>query len=63
MTIDDIILELYRLAETRKWRGNSTHEALAAAIEGMEHIKTQKMADRRKSAIQNANKNRPRVWC
>ena len=63
MDIDQIIMELYRLAETRDWDGESTDEALFAAIEGMEYIWEQKQADKRKSAMVHANKKQPRIWC
>ena len=36
MTFDEVILELYRLAETKKWGGKATDDALTAAIEGMD---------------------------
>ena len=63
MTLDEVILELYRLAESRKWAGSISDEALSAAIEGMEHIWELKQADLRKNAMTNANKKQPRVWC
>jgi hypothetical protein len=62
MTIDEIILELYRLAETKKWNGKTTDEALAAAIEGMEQIWTLRQADLRRSVKNQALKRQPRVW-
>jgi hypothetical protein len=62
MTIDEIILELYRLAETKKWNGKATDEALAAAIEGMEQIWTLRQADLRRSVKNQALKRQPRVW-
>src|SRR5512139_3109810 len=49
MTLDEVILELYRLAETKKWDGGSSDEALAAAIEGMEQIWTLRQADARRT--------------
>ena len=63
MTIDDVILELYRLAETRRWEGKATDEALSTAIEGMEHIWELRTADKRKCAMVNANKKQTRTWC
>lgn len=63
MTLEEVILELYRLADTRKWDGKATDEALSAAIEGMEQIWELRQADKRKTAMVNANKKQPRVWC
>lgn len=63
MDLDDVILELYRLAETKAWEGKATDEALSAAIEGMEQIWEMRQADRRRTAMVNANKKQPRVWC
>ncbi|HET7317567.1 MAG TPA: hypothetical protein VF888_05225 [Nitrospirota bacterium] len=63
MDLDDVILELYRLAETKAWEGKTTDEALSAAIEGMEQIWEMRQADRRRTAMVNANKKQPRVWC
>jgi hypothetical protein len=63
MTLDEVILELYRLADTRNWDGKATDEALSAAIEGMEQIWELRQADMRKTAMVNANKKQPRVWC
>ena len=62
MTLDEVILELYRLAETRKWDSKSSDEALATAIEGMEQIWTVRQADMRRSARVQALKKQPRVW-
>jgi hypothetical protein len=62
MTLDEVILELYRLAESKNWDKKLTDEALSAAIEGMEHIWELKQADMRKNAMINANKKQPRVW-
>lgn len=62
MTLDEVILELYRLAESKNWDNELTDEALSAAIEGMEHIWELKQADMRKNAMINANKKQPRVW-
>lgn len=61
MTLDEVILELYRLAETKKWDKRSTDEALAAAIEGMEHIWTLRQSDRRKHAS-GAGRRQQRIW-
>jgi len=63
MTLDDVILELYRLAESRTWDGKVTDEALSAAIEGMEQIWELRQSDKRRTAIINANKKQPRIWC
>lgn len=63
MTLDEVILELYRLAETKNWDGKTTDEALSAAIEGLEQIWELRQADKRKSAMVQANKKQPRVWC
>jgi hypothetical protein len=62
MTLDEVILELYRLAETREWDGKASDEALAAAIEGMEQIWTLRQADMRRSARVQALKKQPRIW-
>jgi hypothetical protein len=63
MKLEEIILELYRIAETKKWDGKKTDEALAGAIEGMEKIWELKQADKRKKAMVKANKKQPRIWC
>jgi hypothetical protein len=63
MTLDEVILELYRLAESKNWDNKHTDEALSAAIEGMEHIWQLNQADMRRNAMINANKKQPRVWC
>ncbi len=63
MTIEDVIMELYRLAETKTWEGKVTDEALASAIEGMEQIWELRQADKRRVAMVNANKKQPRIWC
>ena len=62
MTLDEVILELYRLAESKNWDSKHTDEALSAAIEGMEHIWELRQADMRKTAMINASKKQPRVW-
>jgi len=62
MTLDDVILELYRLAETKEWDGGRTDEALAMAIEGMEQIWSLRQDDmRRKTRVQTLKKQ-PRIW-
>ncbi len=63
MTIEDVIMELYRLAETKTWKGKVTDEALSSAIEGMEQIWELRQADKRRVAMVNANKKQPRIWC
>ncbi len=63
MTIEDVIMELYRLAETKTWEGKVTDEALSSAIEGMEQIWELRQADKRRVAMVNANKKQPRIWC
>jgi hypothetical protein len=63
MDIEDVILELYRLAETKAWEGKMTDEALSSAIEGLEQIWELRQADKRRAAMVNANKKQPRVWC
>ncbi len=62
MKLEDVILELYRLAETREWDGKKTDEAMTSAIEGMEKIWEIQQAEKRKSAMFKANKKQPRVW-
>jgi len=62
MTLDDVILELYRLAETKEWDGGKSHEALASAIEGMEQIWNLRQADLRRSARVQVLKKQPRLW-
>jgi len=63
MTLEDVIMELYRLAETKNWEGKVTDEALSSAIEGMEQIWELRQADKRRVAMVNANKKQPRIWC
>jgi hypothetical protein len=63
MTLDEVILELYRLAEAKTWDGKSTDEAVSAAIEGMEQIWELRQADKRRTAMINANKKQLRIWC
>jgi hypothetical protein len=63
MNLDQIIVELCRLAETKNWNGKATDEALSAAVEGMEYLWEQKQADRRKHAVIQALKKPPRIWC
>jgi hypothetical protein len=62
MNIEEVIFELYRLAETKRWDGKTSDEALTSAIEGMEKIWELQQADKRKSAMVKANKKQPRVW-
>ena len=62
MTLDEVILELYRLAETKEWDGKASGEARAAAIEGMEQIWTLRQADMRRTARVQALKKQPRIW-
>ncbi len=62
MDFDEVIYELYRLAETKQWDGVKTDAALAAAIEGMEKIWELQQADKRKSAIVKACRKQPRIW-
>ena len=62
MKLDDVIMELYRLAETREWDGAVSDEAISSAIEGMEQIWEVHQADRMKSAMVLANKKQPRLW-
>ena len=62
MTLDDVILELYRLAETRTWDAERTDEALIAAIDGMEQIWMLRQADRKRNAKVNAIRKQPRIW-
>ena len=62
MTLDEVILELYRLAETKKWNSAASDEALAVAIEGMEQIWSLRLADRKKSAKPNGARKQPRLW-
>ena len=63
MKLEDIIDELYRIAETKQWDGKKTDEAIAAAIEGMEKIWELREADKRRIAMVRANKKQPRIWC
>ena len=63
MTLEEIIMELYRLSETKEWEGEKTDEALSSALEGMEQIWELREADKRKTAMINANKKQPRMWC
>ncbi|HTG02145.1 MAG TPA: hypothetical protein VK654_16300 [Nitrospirota bacterium] len=63
MTLKEAIMELYRLAESKTWDGETTDEALSAAIEGLEQIWELQQADKRKTAMVHANKKQPRSWC
>ena len=62
MNLDEVIMELYRLAETRDWQGIKTDEALLVAIEGMEQIWSLRLADKRRSVKTNLLKKQTRVW-
>jgi len=62
MTLDEVILELYRLAEKKEWDGKRSDEALATAIEGMEQIWSLRQADIRRNARVQALKKQPRIW-
>jgi len=62
MTLDEVILELYRLAESKSWDNQRSDEALSMAIEGMEHIWELKQEHLIKNAMINASKKQPRVW-
>jgi len=62
MILDDVIRELYRLAETKKWDGAVSEEAITAAIEGMEQIWELRQASQRRTAMINAAKKQPRIW-
>lgn len=61
-SIDEVILELYRLAETKAWNGERTDEALIVAIEAMEQIWSLRQEDRRRSAKTAALRKQPRLW-
>ena len=62
MTLDEVILELYRLAETKEWNSKHSGEALTTAIEGMEQIWTLRQAGLRRTARVQALKKQPRIW-
>lgn len=62
MTLDDVILELYRLAETKEWDGNRTDEAVFVAIEGLEHIWALRQAESRGRAKAGVFRRLPRVF-
>jgi hypothetical protein len=62
MNLDEVIMELYRLAETREWQDAKSDEALLVAIEGMEQIWSLRLADKRRSAKTNLFKKQTRVW-
>ncbi len=62
MNLDEVIMELYRLAETREWQGTKTEEALLVAIEGMEQIWSLRLADKRRSVKTNLSRKQTRVW-
>lgn len=63
MTLEDVIIELYRLAESKEWNGTMSDESVAAAIEGLEKIWEMQLADRRRAAMAQGNKRQPRIWC
>jgi predicted house-cleaning noncanonical NTP pyrophosphatase (MazG superfamily) len=63
MTLEEVLIELYRLAETKEWDGEKTDEALSSALEGMEQIWELTEADNKRMAMINAKKKQPRVWC
>jgi hypothetical protein len=63
MQLEDIIMELYRLAETRQWEGVKTDQSLFAAIESLEKIWELQQADKKRTAMALANKKQPRLWC
>ncbi len=63
MALEDIIMELYRLAETRQWEGKRTDDAMSAAIEGLERIWEMQQADKRRAAMARAKKKPQRIWC
>ena len=62
MTLDDVIMELYRLAEKKQWDGKKSDEALVMAIEGMEQIWSLRQTDLRRNARVQALKKQPRIW-
>jgi hypothetical protein len=62
MNLDEVIMELYRLAETREWQETKSDEALLVAIEGMEQIWSLRLSDKRRSAKTNLFKRQTRVW-
>lgn len=62
LLFDEVILELYRLAETKTWDGDKSTEAMAVAIEAMEHIWTLKQADTRKNAAGSPGRKQARIW-
>jgi hypothetical protein len=62
MTLDEVIVELYRLAETRQWQGRKTDEAVLIALEGMEQIWSLRLTDRRRNMKSSAIKKQPRLW-
>jgi hypothetical protein len=62
MTLDEVILELYRLAETKEWDGTRSNEALAMAVEGMEQIWSLRQAAVRRNAKVPQGRKQPRIW-
>lgn len=61
-SLDEVILELYRLAETKAWNGDRTDEALIVAIEAMEQIWSLRQAERRRGAKMTGLRKQPRLW-
>lgn len=62
MTLDEVIVELYRLAETREWDGQTSDEALLIAIEGLEYIWAVSQKEKRDKAKAGILRGAPRVW-
>lgn len=62
MTFDEVILELYRLAETKTWEGTASDEAVATAIEALEQIWMLRQAEMRRGAKTSAQKRQQRLW-
>lgn len=62
MTFDEVILELYRLAETRAWDGKASDEAVTTAIEALEQIWMLRQAEMRRGAKAGAHKRQQRLW-
>jgi len=62
MSFDDVLLELYRLAESRAWDGKRSDEAMITAIEAMEQIWLLRQEEQRRIAKATANGRQPRLW-
>lgn len=62
MTLNEVIEELYRLAETREWDGRTSDEALLIAIEGLEYIWAVSQEEKRDKAKAGILRGVPRVW-